>query len=222
MSGDICYHATSREAAQGIRNNGFKLCTNNRHPKMFGHGHYFTRRPVDAILKVDSNKKCEAIIEVKINTGRLRIENYAHPNWNSSFANNNGFDSVQMNHCQTGVELCVYDANRISIVEIYYFKEQQENSGKPIKIYQSESYKTLAIEMPECTFQKSGRQYMRQLWFICRTCQLDFQHGHKGCCSTCAKCCHAGHDVVCVGIHPRCFCDCGAESNCNKRCKCLH
>ena len=222
MSGDSFYHATTKEAAQGIRNNGFQLRSNSNHPKMFGQGHYFTRRPVDAILKVDSNNKCEVIIEVKLNTGRMRTERYAHPDWNSSYAYNNGFDSVQMDHCQTGIEICVYDQNRITIVDIYYFKEKRDNSGNPIMVYESNSYKTLEIQIPNCTYTISGRKYMRQLWFICRTCQLDPFHGNKGCCTQCAKYCHAGHDVVCVGIRPRCFCDCGAESGRGRKCQCLH
>ncbi len=222
MSENYYYHATTREAAEGIKNNGFQLRSNNKHLRMFGPGHYFTKRPVDAILTVDSNKKCEAIIEVKLNTGRMRTESIAHPNWNSSYAYNNGFDSVQMDHCQTGVEICVYDPSRISIVEIYYFKKQQDNSGNPVMIYQSNLYKTLTIQIPHCTYQTFGRRYVRQLWFMCRTCQLDPFHGNKGCCTNCAKYCHAGHDVICIGVHPRCFCDCGAESGCNRKCKCLH
>ena len=100
---------------------------------MFGRGYYFTERPVDAILKVDSNEKCEAIIEVRIDTGRMRTESYAHPDWNSTFASNNGFDSVQMNHCQTGVEICVYDSSRITVVEVIISKNKERIQANLLK-----------------------------------------------------------------------------------------
>ena len=68
----------------------------------------------------------------------------------------------------------------------------------------------------QCTFATGGNSFVQQHWYICYTCGLS---GSRGCCSACARTCHAGHDVV----YSRCsrfFCDCGATAQ-GGSCKCL-
>jgi hypothetical protein len=43
-----------------------------------------------------------------------------------------------------------------------------------------------------CTFTSSGSTFMDQHWYFCYTCDLTVT---KGCCSVCARTCHAGHKV---------------------------
>jgi hypothetical protein len=58
-----------------------------------------------------------------------------------------------------------------------------------------------------CTHLLTGRRFVRQKWYHCRTC---FGQGNNlGCCEVCVRICHAGHDVSCGGIG-ECYCDCGA------------
>ena len=67
-----------------------------------------------------------------------------------------------------------------------------------------------------CTYSNTGRNYIEQKWYHCRTCGLV---GDLGCCEACARTCHEqrGHDVFFDGIG-KCFCDCGAGEG---RCRCL-
>ncbi|KAK9863771.1 hypothetical protein WJX84_004776 [Apatococcus fuscideae] len=58
----------------------------------------------------------------------------------------------------------------------------------------------------QCSYVGSGKQYVEQHWFFCYTCNLVES---KGCCSACARTCHAGHDLVYSG-RSRFYCDCGA------------
>ena len=71
----------------------------------------------------------------------------------------------------------------------------------------------------QCTFATGGNSFVQQHWYICYTCGLS---GSRGCCSACARTCHAGHDVV----YSRCsrfFCDCGGGGSSAQggSCKCL-
>ena len=65
-----------------------------------------------------------------------------------------------------------------------------------------------------CTYANTGRTYIRQKWYHCRTCGLV---GNLGCCEACVRSCHRGHDVSFDGID-NCFCDCGAGEG---RCRCI-
>jgi len=67
-----------------------------------------------------------------------------------------------------------------------------------------------------CTFVKTGAQHQTQHFYYCYTCNLV---NSKGCCTTCAKKCHQGHDVV-YARSTRCYCDCGDGTGPNP-CKCL-
>ncbi|KAH8065027.1 hypothetical protein JL722_1923 [Aureococcus anophagefferens] len=67
-----------------------------------------------------------------------------------------------------------------------------------------------AVEAPEpdalrCTYATSGGDFVDQHWYNCATCGLV---GDKGCCSACARKCHAGHELS-YSRKSSFFCDCG-------------
>ena len=68
-----------------------------------------------------------------------------------------------------------------------------------------------------CTFVSSGSSFMEQHWYFCYTCDLT---NSRGCCSACARACHAGHLVV-YSRESRFFCDCGAGTVVGAGCRCL-
>lgn len=65
-----------------------------------------------------------------------------------------------------------------------------------------------------CTLNKNGRNFVKQNFFKCLTCNYS---NDKGCCEICAKTCHLGHDLKYLGMIPS-FCNCGYEDN---NCKCV-
>jgi len=65
----------------------------------------------------------------------------------------------------------------------------------------------LNISSGLCTFVTSGESFQEQHWYFCYDCNLV---ASRGCCSNCAKTCHAGHRVV-YSRKSRFFCDCGAD-----------
>jgi ubiquitin len=71
-----------------------------------------------------------------------------------------------------------------------------------------------ALKRDICTYSVTKNNYARQYWLQCRTCGLV---GQRGCCASCAKVCHAGHDVFGKVWAEQFYCDC-AESG---SCKCL-
>lgn len=64
----------------------------------------------------------------------------------------------------------------------------------------------IAFRNPICTYLLSGKKYISQPWYRCKTCGLVDGYG---CCSVCAHHCHKGHDLVYEGVYDECFCDCG-------------
>jgi hypothetical protein len=50
-----------------------------------------------------------------------------------------------------------------------------------------------AVERGLCTLYATGKSFVIQDWFSCRTCHMDKGYG---CCVVCAVACHAGHDLV--------------------------
>jgi len=58
-----------------------------------------------------------------------------------------------------------------------------------------------------CTFTLTQRHYVAQHYYMCHTCQLI---GGRGCCGSCARICHAGHQVEGPRPSESFFCDCGA------------
>ena len=71
-----------------------------------------------------------------------------------------------------------------------------------------------AVEAPEpdalrCTYATSGGDFVDQHWYNCATCGLV---GDKGCCSACARKCHAGHELS-YSRKSSFFCDCGARGD---------
>ena len=64
----------------------------------------------------------------------------------------------------------------------------------------------------QCTFSVTGRCYIEQQWYRCRTC---FETSdNNGVCSACAARCHQGHDLE-LHEESEFFCDCGADGDCN-------
>ena len=57
-----------------------------------------------------------------------------------------------------------------------------------------------------CSFAQTGRSFHRQHWYFCYTCAPEES---MGVCSSCARICHRGHQVV-YAKYSRFFCDCGA------------
>ena len=65
----------------------------------------------------------------------------------------------------------------------------------------------MCIAAGVCTFSLTARQYAPQQYFLCHTCGLT---GGRGCCVSCARVCHAGHEVEGPVHSESFFCDCGA------------
>ena len=59
-----------------------------------------------------------------------------------------------------------------------------------------------------CTFVSSQKQFVKQHWYHCYTCNLVVD---KGCCRLCVRMCHRGHDV-CYARLSCFFCDCGSAT----------
>eukprot|EP01080_Neovahlkampfia_damariscottae_P009335 gene9335-1422_t len=77
-------------------------------------------------------------------------------------------------------------------------------------IYQVESLKMRqikeAVKLNVCTFCVTGPTFTQQKWYFCKDCDLV---EHKGCCESCAKTCHKGHNLVERSVSSF-YCDCGA------------
>ena len=69
----------------------------------------------------------------------------------------------------------------------------------------------------QCSFLQTGQQMVDQKLYTCVTCH--FSEG-TCICENCARVCHYGHDVRCLGVVQG-FCDCGA-GNLRSRCKCMN
>lgn len=110
------YHATSFENAQKIEIEGFHLSADG----MFGQGIYFSEKPEEAVKKARIGK-CDAIIVVTLDVGRLLTEEMAMPHYNLRLIKKNGYDSIQMIHCRTGAEICVYEPSRVKIISIVHW-----------------------------------------------------------------------------------------------------
>lgn len=63
-----------------------------------------------------------------------------------------------------------------------------------------------------CSFELTGRRFVNQAWYTCKTCKLT---DDEGCCAACAVRCHRGHDVVFGKATAAFFCDCGAKGMCD-------
>eukprot|EP01135_Chromosphaera_perkinsii_P006329 Nk52_evm58s485 gene=Nk52_evmTU58s485 len=65
-----------------------------------------------------------------------------------------------------------------------------------------------ANEAMLCTYTYTGKNFKDQHWYFCYTCGLT---NSEGCCSVCARLCHAGHDIA-YARYSRFFCDCGGNA----------
>jgi len=71
----------------------------------------------------------------------------------------------------------------------------------------------------KCTFTATGRNFYKQKWYHCKTCNLE---RGVGVCESCKDMCHKGHQVEESQKSPSgFFCDCGAGVNPLGSCKCL-
>ena len=66
------------------------------------------------------------------------------------------------------------------------------------------------INHPVCTSNLTGKRFVIQPWYECKTCKLT---DNLGCCAQCARACHKakGHQIAFRFICPSCFCDCNED-----------
>lgn len=131
------YHATSYENAQKIEIEGFRLSRDG----MFGSGIYFSEKPEEAVKKARINK-CDSIITVTLDVGRLLTEEIARPHYNLRLIKKIGYDSVQMTHCRTGAEICIYEPFRAKIVSVIHWDDSTiEFKGENLKTLNLNDFK---------------------------------------------------------------------------------
>eukprot|EP01091_Cochliopodium_minus_P010214 TRINITY_DN2666_c0_g1_i1.p1 TRINITY_DN2666_c0_g1~~TRINITY_DN2666_c0_g1_i1.p1 ORF type:complete len:259 (-),score=69.79 TRINITY_DN2666_c0_g1_i1:29-805(-) len=66
------------------------------------------------------------------------------------------------------------------------------------------------IKSGKCTKSLSGTTHMYQNWYQCFTCNIE---NNEGVCETCAKKCHAGHQLSDPNFG-KFYCDCGDHKKC--------
>lgn len=83
------------------------------------------------------------------------------------------------------------------------------NTEQPNK--RLKSFNDIVYVKDDCTFKRTGREYMVQKWAPCFDCFG--QNDQMGACQHCLETCHKGHKI---GIlrESKFFCDCGAENRC--------
>lgn len=64
-----------------------------------------------------------------------------------------------------------------------------------------------------CSFELTGRRFVKQACYTCRTCDLT-EETDKGCCAACVQRCHRGHETI-LSSTTAFFCDCGAAGMCS-------
>lgn len=77
--------------------------------------------------------------------------------------------------------------NELQQIMQHYQHYSQQNQNKPI-----EPHILNAISLNVCTFCVTGKKFAHQKWYFCKTCGLV---DDKGCCESCAKLCHNGHEL---------------------------
>jgi hypothetical protein len=58
-----------------------------------------------------------------------------------------------------------------------------------------------------CSFDASGRHWVEQRWFICKTCRDSGAPDGLGVCVACSTHCHAGHEMISQSVSGF-YCDC--------------
>lgn len=86
------------------------------------------------------------------------------------------------------------------------------------KALSTESAKVLAAARDNvCTVTRTGREYVKQVYYRCLTCNLV---GNLGCCAVCVSVCHAGHQLELPAANLEnsgtFFCDCGIGAGTGK------
>lgn len=112
----VYYHATSYKNALLIIQNGFKRSKTG----MLGNGIYFAEKPEGALKKAHC-PTLDCILIVILNVGRVKTATSAHRNYDLKIINNMGYDSIEMRHCKTGPEICVFEPHRIKIICIAHW-----------------------------------------------------------------------------------------------------
>jgi len=78
-------------------------------------------------------------------------------------------------------------------------------------VNQQEDPRTVeAVVKGQCTYTVTQQNFVVQRWYQCNTCNLD---ANQGCCATCAKVCHAGHDLTEMPAS-NFYCDCAESATC--------
>ena len=109
------YHITNYKALEGIKAEGFKLGQTG----MFGGGIYFAEHKCSV-----SN---DVLIVSLLKVGRCLTERWSHKDWNLQKVNEMGYDSVQMRHCRTGIEICLYEPSRVKILDVYIYNSEDDS-----------------------------------------------------------------------------------------------
>lgn len=117
------YHITNYEAVQHIKKEGFRAGRKG----MLGGGIYFAERPWCAYRKALCGSN-DVLIVALLKIGRCLTERHANTQLNLNTLNSMGYDSVQMRHCKTGIEICLYEPSRIKILDIYYYHSEDDST----------------------------------------------------------------------------------------------
>lgn len=80
-----------------------------------------------------------------------------------------------------------------------------------------QSFCQISSRKPTCSFLLSGKKFIKQPWYHCKTCGLVDIHG---CCAICAHYCHKDHDIEYDGVKEACCC-CDCTKNLNSKLKIL-
>lgn len=77
------------------------------------------------------------------------------------------------------------------------------------------------VEQGICTYRATGSSLMRQRYYACLSCrEFSVLQGNVGCCLSCSKRCHKGHELVLREEGPF-YCDCAIGGFSNMKCSCL-
>jgi len=95
---------------------------------------------------------------------------------------------------------------------VLFDKFEKMATGQELQVMVQMFYQVLN-DRP-CTYTQTQKQFSRQVWFHCKTCQLE---NSLGICSVCVFTCHATHDVSYAGDTDF-FCDCGDPEDTKATC----
>jgi hypothetical protein len=102
----------------------------------------------------------------------------------------------------------------------WLMSEDQSDSKKELDALiqeKKDAKAAAAANIEPCTFVASGKNFIMQKYFFCRTCDYSPANG-KGACVPCSQTCHKGHDLY-GEKEGRFYCDCGSG---DPKCQAMH